>query len=70
MNDAICRPEWRAVRRRGRLRRFLNQKGRAMRYVTRFLLLAAVLMAVAACSSTGDPQVPIINGVPVDGAVY
>jgi hypothetical protein len=40
-----------------------------MRYLTGLLVLAALAMAVAACSAT-DPQVPMINGVPVDGQYY
>jgi hypothetical protein len=41
-----------------------------MRYLAQLFMLAAVLMAVAACSGTDPKQVPIINGVPVDGSFY
>ncbi len=41
-----------------------------MRHLIRYFMLAAVLTAVAACSSTDPKQVPVINGVPVDGFFY
>jgi hypothetical protein len=41
-----------------------------MRYLTRLFMLAAVLMAVAACSTTDSKEVPVVNGVPVIGPWY
>ncbi|HXZ00478.1 MAG TPA: hypothetical protein VEI03_10790 [Stellaceae bacterium] len=39
-----------------------------MRKATRTLILAAALMAVAACSGSGEnKQVPVVDGVPLGG---
>jgi hypothetical protein len=38
-----------------------------MRSLAQFFMLAAVLTTIAACSATSDPEIPVINGVPVTG---